>query len=415
MSSQLVKEWQGTGKAIAVVLLVSSVLFSPTSLGANGPDNAGRIDYDLDNDGLIEIDDLADLDEIRNNLDGTSLYSANTGCPTDGCNGFELTTDLDFDSNQDGVMDASDTYWNDNGRGVGEGWLPIGYLSEDGDAPFTAIFEGNSNTIRNLYINRENMMYIGLFGTISESQIRQLSLSGSLTSVTGYWHVGGLIGYVSNSELTRVSSHGAIYGRGQTGGLVGAAGDNNKIYGSYSKGTVQGESWLGGLIGYVGNNNEFEKNFSAVGVIGSDGLGGLLGIVNDNNQIKYCFSLGNVHSRNNHSFSGTGGLIGELRSGNQVVASFSSSVVEGRNNDTGGLIGQLGSNNQITSSYSNGLTTGNLQVGGLIGEASGAGNAITNSYWATDRARQLNSNGESEELGYVGLSLANVCLVFLLG
>ena len=40
---------------------------------------SGRADYDLDDDGLIEINSLADLDEIRNNLDGTSLYGESTG------------------------------------------------------------------------------------------------------------------------------------------------------------------------------------------------------------------------------------------------------------------------------------------------------------------------------------------------
>lgn len=55
-----------------------------------------RTDYDLDDDGLIEINDLADLNEIRNHLDGTALYSDSTGCSEGGiglCNGFELTTD----------------------------------------------------------------------------------------------------------------------------------------------------------------------------------------------------------------------------------------------------------------------------------------------------------------------------------
>ncbi|MFT6655681.1 MAG: hypothetical protein ACJAWI_002455, partial [Marinomonas primoryensis] len=41
----------------------------------------GRTDYDLDDDGLIEINSLADLNEIRNNLDGTTLYGESGGCP----------------------------------------------------------------------------------------------------------------------------------------------------------------------------------------------------------------------------------------------------------------------------------------------------------------------------------------------
>ncbi|MEK9765695.1 MAG: hypothetical protein VW274_04385, partial [Thalassolituus sp.] len=83
-------------------LLITTILgaFSFTAFA-----ESGREDYDLDDDGLIEINDLSDLDEIRNNLDGTSLYGTSQGCPEAGCNGFELTTDLDFDTNADGVMD----------------------------------------------------------------------------------------------------------------------------------------------------------------------------------------------------------------------------------------------------------------------------------------------------------------------
>jgi hypothetical protein len=124
---------------------------------------SGRADYDLDDDGLIEINSLADLNEIRNNLDGTSLYGESTGCPVDGCIGFELTTTLDFDTNADGVMDANDEYWND-----GAGWLSIGNSSS---LVFQAIFNGNGYQIRNLYINRSNTDYIGLFGYISGESI----------------------------------------------------------------------------------------------------------------------------------------------------------------------------------------------------------------------------------------------------
>jgi len=112
---------------------------------------SGRADYDLDDDGLIEINSLADLDEIRNNLDGSSLYGESIGCPEAGCNGFELTTTLDFDTNADGKMDANDAYWNG-----GEGWVPIG----DYHNTFISIFDGGHNEIRNLYINRPDAEYI---------------------------------------------------------------------------------------------------------------------------------------------------------------------------------------------------------------------------------------------------------------
>ena len=65
---------------------MDKVLFMPgacvllaSALSAQAAD--GRSDYDLDDNGLIEIHDLADLHEIRNNLDGFTLYGDSSGCP----------------------------------------------------------------------------------------------------------------------------------------------------------------------------------------------------------------------------------------------------------------------------------------------------------------------------------------------
>ena len=63
------------------------------------------------------------------------------GCPSDGCHGYELAADLDFDTNGNGRADAGDDYWND-----GKGWEPVG----DVEHPFTATFDGNSHVISNL-------------------------------------------------------------------------------------------------------------------------------------------------------------------------------------------------------------------------------------------------------------------------
>ena len=114
------------------------------------------VDYDTDDDGLIDIFTLAQLDAIRHdpNGDGVPVQSGTAaytmafpiaatgmGCPSSGgCTGYELETDLDFDTNADGSVDAGDEYW-DNGRG----WEPIG----QGGYPLYATFEGNGRTIRN--------------------------------------------------------------------------------------------------------------------------------------------------------------------------------------------------------------------------------------------------------------------------
>ena len=141
----------------------------------------GTVLYDSDGDGLIDIGNLAQLNAIRWDLNGdgavdnganAAAYAhafpnavAGMGCPTtaddaddNDCIGYELTADLDFDTNGDGAVDAGDNYWHDE-----DGWVPIG--SSGSGNEFIATFEGNGHTIDNLSIFRETSS-IGLFGVV---------------------------------------------------------------------------------------------------------------------------------------------------------------------------------------------------------------------------------------------------------
>ena len=88
------------------------------------------VDYDTDDDGLIEVKDLAQLNAIRWDLNGDGQVSdadrldyvlafgaakPRMGCNEDinqpsaqVCEGYELTANLDFDSDNDGDVDADD-------------------------------------------------------------------------------------------------------------------------------------------------------------------------------------------------------------------------------------------------------------------------------------------------------------------
>ena len=90
--------------------------------------------FDVDGDGLIGIHTLAQLDAVRHDLDGDGAaaaagYAAAFGVTADGgrvvcaggCLGYELGSDLDFDTNGSGGPDADDAYWHG-----GAGWLPLG-------------------------------------------------------------------------------------------------------------------------------------------------------------------------------------------------------------------------------------------------------------------------------------------------
>ena len=205
------------------------------------------VDYDVDNDGLIEVANLAQLNAMRWDLDAdgnpTSANATNyaaafpgglarntdsnegalvgyLGCGLDDdndattvpvCIGYELKNNLDFDEDNDGNRD--DTY------NQGAGWEPIG----DRTNPFTATFEGNGFTISNLFINRSTA-YVGLFG----------EARGTLRNV-------GLLDVdVTNSQSS---------GTRATGALVGAS--PGRIDGVYVTGSLEGNSNVGAIVGHL--------------------------------------------------------------------------------------------------------------------------------------------------------------------
>ena len=275
---------------------------------------SGRADYDLDDDGLIEINSLADLDEIRNNLDGTSLYGESTGCPEAGCNGFELTTTLDFDTNADGKMDENDAYWNG-----GEGWVPIGNVRR----PFVGKFNGNNYQINNLYIDSKDIELVGLFGYVSKSSavISHLGLAGELMSVIGDSYsrsTGALAGDVNDGALVAFSySVGSVSGALGVGGLIGALSEGASLQNSFSLGTVTGlyES-TGGLVGYI-DSADISESFSTATVNGASPIGGFIGYADRDAILRNSFSIGFV----NPSDLAKGGLIGYAYKDNVITNS----------------------------------------------------------------------------------------------
>ena len=124
----------------------------------------GTVDYDTDDDGLIEVSSLAQLDAVRWDADGDGYSDhggplhngfpnglAAMGCPSSGCVGYELAGDLDFDTNASDDADSGDDYWNS-----GHGWVPIGADTDH----FSGVFEGNGHTISNLFINSNDVTQV---------------------------------------------------------------------------------------------------------------------------------------------------------------------------------------------------------------------------------------------------------------
>ena len=301
---------------------------------------AAPVDYDSDNDGLIEVDSLAKLNAIRWDLDGNGAStdagyalafptpSTGMGCPStatdvddNDCLGYELAADLNFNTDTTGssaaVVDSSDDYWDS-----GKGWTPIGDDADnEGTSGYAAIFEGNGHTIANLFINRSSTGNVGLFGsTTDNSTVRNVGLVDA--NVTGHSDTGALIGS-AYGMVDAAYSTGSVSGAGYVGGLAGFAG--SAIQRSYSTANVTGTSkYVGGLVGY------------------STGYFGV---------IRASYATGTVSGG-----SGVGGLLGGLETLGAIAGSYATGSVNGTGGNVGGLVGEPGG--RLTNSYWDVTTSG---------------------------------------------------------
>ena len=442
---------------LAVVALLAGAL-TPYGIASSQSGN-GR--YDRDGDGLIEIEYLEQLNAVRYDLDGSGEPDQEGGSaayaeafPTSGgewvcerdCRGYELTRSLDFDSPGSYTSERVSTAWT-----TGSGWLPIGA----GERTFYAKFDGNGNTIRNLYISRttslDNSGAVGMFGktggTIQKLGIVDADVTGhiivgglaghnfgtvsdsySTGAVSGGADVGGLVG--SNSgTIDRGYATGTVYGRSsegtnQIGGLAGI--NSGTITNSHFSGTVSGGQLVGGLAGInargatitdsyfigdatgdwyvgglVGNNNGLISESYASGTVAGGGYaGGLTGGNYDRGIIRASYAIVPVSGNREN----VGGLCGQ--NSGTITGSYSSGSVLGTTY-VGGFVGRNSSNYIVGSSYSTGKVSGIDKVGGFFGERSGSGQII-GALWDNKTAGLEKGVGEGNSAGIEGRTTAEL-------
>ena len=314
----------------------------------SGPDLPVRVanttvDHDADADGLIEIDSLAKLNAMRWDLDGdgtsaTTSYAAafpnargGGVCPTAtsgvACRGFELTTDLDFDTDGDGRTwtetggvvsgDDGDQYYNG-----GAGWEPVGDATAIPSSYYRAVFRGNGHVVGNLFVNRNRGAtgYAGLFGlVVGAGRIESLGL------VDGYARdrYSGLLAGFSNGAVAGCYSTGRVVATDAQfaagGGLIGVfgstGGGHGSVAASYSTARVTSAHDAGGLVGRVANPGTatIDSSWAAGRVSGASGVGGLVGAVVDNAAATTASYYDNVATGQTTSARGVGQSTADLR------------------------------------------------------------------------------------------------------
>ena len=343
--------------------------------------SAPQRDHDDDDDRLVEVNSLAQLNAIHWDLNGDGVVAAadkanyvaafpgltdGMGCPDgddantdpDPCVGYELRSELTFDSNGDGSVTATDSgglYWNG-----GQGWTAIGSAT----TPFTGTFQGNGNTLSNLFINHTSATQAGLFGQVGNGgvvdgvKLREVSIAtasgtavGALAGVNG----GTIKGSSAVGSIAANKTDGTVY----AGGLAGS--NTGRIVSSYAQAEITGSaSAVGGLAGHNGSNGSSVASYSIVASSVTSRAGAYLGGLVGHNQ----GAITATYSRSPVKATGNTAAVGGLVGYNQRT--LSTSTTQGT----------------ITASYALGpvaATGTSPSVGGLVGKNSG-GTAV-NSYW----------------------------------
>lgn len=181
------------------------------------------------------------------------------------------------------------------------GWLPIG----DTTNQFAGTYDGNSHAISNLFIDRPNEYFIGLFGRVEDGNLSNIVIESA--QVSGYWYVGMLAGLALSTTVNNCNVAGTVAGSDYVGGLLGTV-DSSYISKCCSHGSVSGSSsvaWVGGLIGYI-NQTGITNSYSTSSVTAfvNSRIGGLGGRVSSST-ISNCYSSGSVSA-----LQYSGGLIG---------------------------------------------------------------------------------------------------------
>jgi hypothetical protein len=199
---------------------------------------AAHTDYDY-----MRVHDIYDLQNINAKRDGRYI----------------LAKDIDATATQD---------WNS-----GKGFAPLG----DGGNEFTGRLDGAGHTLRGLYINRQLKIHIGLFGTVKEATIENLSIWDGNVQAGAY--VGGIVGLAEKAVIRNVSYSGTVAGMWGVGGIAGRV-LGGSIQNAWNAGTVKGSQQIGGIVGEADEGSTFQNVCNTGEVRGdADESGGIAGYI----------------------------------------------------------------------------------------------------------------------------------------
>ena len=281
-----------------------------------------------------------------------------------------------------------------------------------GDTPFSGTIDGNGYTI-DVALNDTigNFADIALFQTTLGATIQNLTVTGS---VEGPHEMGALAGYASNSHFDNDHANVAMiidennYYNPSVGGLIATLLGNSLVENSSASGSITANdstTFLGGLVGYVTGSQiltSYATNtITSSGTYLGCGVGGLVGCALSGADIEQSFATGDVSAQNSTSgFDPAGGFAGGI-GGAVVLNSYAKGNVGG-DNIIGGFAGWIDSS-QVSISYASGSVTGDDGIKEGNGQQGGFAGYATNSMVDHNFSTGLVSHPVASYGGFIGL------------
>lgn len=199
---------------------------------------------------------------------------------------FKQIADIDLGAWLDSRKDIS-RYPSDEDSNSNAGWLPI--------ADFRGTYNGDYKKINNVFINRPDDNYVGLFSNSKDGELRNIIIKIADNGIIGNDYVGSLAGYADSISHCccdgKVEGHqfvgclagqvasiqccyaiGSLTANGIAGGLIGWA--NSSISNCTAYVIVSVGSHAGGIVGTpIGR---CEKTFACGSITGSSSVGGII-------------------------------------------------------------------------------------------------------------------------------------------
>lgn len=352
--------------------------------------NPGVLETDETNANTFIINSIEDLVFFAYDVTNGNNYEGKT---------VKLGLSLDFNSTKSYVNALRTDYAEYGYDGelktlltTGEGFKPIGLIHDSETQNFYGTFDGQGNTINNLYINvtidNEDGAKYGFFsnnrGTIHDLKLYQVNL------------------YLKNSNL---------------GALAGISGQNSitgNIYNCVVSGNIKNESSIGSAGGITcWNSGHIENcgNLSNVTYIKTKtnsendnikyGVGGIC--YSSGGYIQNSYNMGNIYGNSvDHMY--VGGIVATTTESSVIIENcYNTGSISGKAFllKLGGIVGNSISHNKINNCYNVGKVNGegieSLAKGFLVGECYYTG-VVTNSYYKKSNENEITGIGNETDL-----------------